>query len=165
MNKIKKVFNENKVLLVLGVILIICLIIIAIVALKSFYNGSDNVYGNRLDITETVPLPESTLASVKSTLENDEKVSKTDVIKKGKIVYITVTFVNDTKLDDAKKVAEGVIELFSEDVLSVYDLEFIIKGEGKEVFTLTGARNSNGSGTLVWSNNTVVKKADEGSNE
>ena len=165
MNKIKKVWVENRVLLVLGVILLICLIVIGIVALKSFYNGSDNVYGNRLDITETIPLPDSTLSSVKSSLNDNEKVSKIDIIKKGKIVYITVTFVDDTKLDDAKLVAESAVELFSEEVLSAYDLEFIIKSGGTDAFTLTGARNSNGSETVVWSNNTVIEKTDEGSNE
>ena len=56
MKKIKKVWEENRVLMVLAIILVICLIIFAGVAITYFYGSSDNVYGNRLDITKEVPL-------------------------------------------------------------------------------------------------------------
>ena len=160
MNKIKKVWVENRVLFVLAVILIICLIIIGVVALKSFYNGSDNVYGNRLKITEKVPLDDSTINEVVNKIKENEKVTNVNAIKKGKIVYITIEYQDDTVINDAKKVAEESVSLFSEEILSVYDLEYIIKNA---TFVLTGARNSRGSETVVWTNQTVKEETNEGS--
>ncbi len=58
-------------------------------------------------------------------------------------------------MDDAKKVAEDAVKLFSEKELSVYDLQFTIK---TNEYTLMGARNSNGSGQIVWNNYTIEEE-------
>ena len=105
MNKIKKIWVENRVLVVLAIILVICLIIIGIVALKSFYNGSDNVYGNRLDITKKIPLSDETINEVAQKIKENEKVSDVSALKKGKVVYITIVYLDDTKIEDAKSIA------------------------------------------------------------
>ncbi len=166
MSKIKKVLNENRVLLVLGIILLVCLAIICIVAIKSFYNGSDDVYGNRLDITKQVPLNETVLKDIKSALEANEKVTSATVDKKGKIIYITIAYVDGTSMDDAKVVADLALPILSEEQLKVYDLEFVIKANiDTGNYILTGARNHNGSGTIVWSNYNIPEPSDEGSNE
>jgi hypothetical protein len=152
-----KIWEENKILLVLAIILLVCLVVLVGVALKYFYGSSSSVYGNRLDITETVPMTEKTLNNVKSILKEDEKVSNVKASLKGRIVYLSITFVDDTKMDDAKKIAEKALDGFSEEELSVYDIEFVIKSkitkedDKNKSYTLIGARNANGKG-LVWNN-------------
>ena len=158
MGKIKKVWQENKVLLVLAIVLVICVAVLVVVSITYFYGTSDSVYGSRLDITEKVPMTNETLTKVKEKLEENDKVDSTRVIVKGRIVYISIKFIDDVKMADAKKVAESSLELFSEDELSVYDLQYTIasiitkEDKNNKTYTLMGSRNVNGTGTIVWNN-------------
>lgn len=164
MNKVKKVWNENKVLLVLGIILIICVVVVSIVALTYFYGGSDSVYGDRLKDTEKVKLNDKLFKEIESTLKENENVEKVSTITKGKIVYINISFTEGTLMDNAKTIASSVIELFNDDELNVYDIEFTITSlSTNEVvgYTLMGARNANGSGEIIWNNYNIVTEEEE----
>lgn len=155
MKKIKKVWEENRVLMVLAIILVICLIVFVTVAITYFYGSSDSVYGNRLDITENVPLDDKLLKDIKTELESNDIVKKANVNLKGKIVYINITFITSTTMDIAKSTAEGIVSLFNEDELEVYDIQFTIASASLgdfEGYTLMGSRNSSGSGLVVWNN-------------
>ena len=157
MNKIKKIWTENKILLVLAIILIVCLAIFLGVSIKYFYGSNSNKYGSRLDSIKDTPLSEELFKDIENKLKESESVSKVTTNLQGKVVYITISYNEGTKLDDAKNVAAEVISLFNEDELQLYDLEFTIKSNE---FTLMGARNSNGSGTIVWANNTPIESAE-----
>lgn len=155
MKKIKKILNENRVLLVLGIILIICLIIVAVVSLTYFYGSSDTVYGNRLDDVKDMPLNSKLFKDIEEELKQNESVKKVSTTTKGKIVYINIDFVDATKMEDAKVVAESVLPLFNDDELAIYDIEFTISSLSTADFvgyTLMGARNANGIGEIVWNN-------------
>ncbi len=155
MNKIKKVWMENKILLVLAIILVICLAIFIGVSVTYFYGSSSDKYGTRLDATKNVPLKDELFNDIKTELTKSESVAKVETNLKGNIVYININFVSGTDVEAAKKVADVVPTLFNDDELAVYDLQFTIKSEGDNNFTLMGARNSNGSGLIVWNNNKV----------
>ena len=155
MNKIKKVWMENKILLVLAIILLICLVIFIGVSVTYFYGSNSDKYGSRLDASKELPLKNELFDDIKTELEKSESVSKVDTNLKGNIVYVNITFNEGTEVEAAKKVADVVPTLFNDDELAVYDLQFTIKSEGENGFTLMGARNSNGSGLIVWNNNKV----------
>lgn len=163
MNKIKKIWMENKVLLVLAIILIICVVIFASVAISYFYGSSGSVYGNRLDATKKVPLANSKLEKIKKDIETNEIVKSAKVNLKGKIVYIIINFKDNTKMEDSQKIAENVLESFTEEELKVYDLEFTISSESSDEkftsYTLMGAKNSNGSETISWSNYNISEES------
>ena len=155
MKRIKKVWQENKVLLVLAIILIICLVIFGAVSMTYFYGTSDSVYGNRLDATKDVPIKDDLLKEIKETLKENEKVSDVTTNLKGIVLYINIKFVEKTKMDDAKNIAESSLDLFSEEELSTYDLEYtIISLSTDDVvgYTLMGAKNAGGSESIVWNN-------------
>ncbi len=169
MSKIKKVWNENKILFVLGLILLICIIVVAVVSLTFFYGSSDNPYGNRLDITEKVPLDEKFFNEIKEKLESNAEVKKVDVIQKVKGPYVSITYADDTKMDKAKEIAASIIDLFTEEELAVYDIEFTITAnittdKNNSKYTLMGARNSSGSGEIIW-NNYNIKTEEESKEE
>ena len=158
MNKIKKIWQENKVLLVLAIVLVVCVVVLVVVSITYFYGTSDSVYGNRLDITEKVPMSNDTLNKAKEGLEKNEKVNSAKVTLKGRIVYLSIKFVDDIKMSDAKKIAESSLEYFSEEELSVYDLQYTISSKitkedkDNKSYTLMGSRNVNGVGAIVWNN-------------
>lgn len=160
MEKIKKFWNENRVLFVLGVILIICVVIVSIVSLTYFYGSSSNAYGNRLDSIKDTPLSDKFLKNIKSEMNSKQGVKNTSVKVKGKIVYIDLEYNDGIQMDDAKKTTTEALKLFSEKELSLYDLQFTIKNNN---YTLMGAHNSNGSSTseennIVWNNYTIKEE-------
>lgn len=164
MNRIKKVWEENKVLLVLGIILIICILVVSIVSLTYFYGSSDSVYGNRLDEIKDIPLNSKLFKDIEEELKKNESVKNVNVNQKGKIVYINIDFVDATGMDLAKEIASSTLELFNDDELAIYDLEFTISSLSTKDFvgyTLMGARNANGIGEIVWNNYNVEEKDEE----
>ena len=164
MKRIKKVWEENRVLLVLGIILIICLVIVGVVSLTYFYGSSDNVYGNRLEETERVPLNSKLFNDIESELKSNESVETVTTNLKGKILYVNITFVEATEMETAKSIAETIIPLFNEDELEVYDIEFTISSLSTTDFvgyTLMGARNATGSGEVVWNNYNIETEDEE----
>ena len=69
MKKIKKIWNENRVLMVLAIIIIICLIVIVCVSLTYFYGSSESEYGDRLDGIDKVKIT----SKIKSDVVNNLK--------------------------------------------------------------------------------------------
>ena len=165
MKKAIKVWEENKVLFVLAIILIICLIIFIIVSLTYFYGSSKSVYGTRLDITKSTPLKDTVLNNIKIDLESNSKVNSVNTIKKGKIVYVNIDYVDDVTMDEAKEIANSVVDNFSEEELNVYDIQIIISSKNtvdeSKSYTLMGSRNANGSGSIVWNNYNIVEESAE----
>lgn len=163
MNKLKELWGKNKVLIVLGIILIICLITIICVGVSFFFGGSETVYGDRLEDIEDYPITDEFKSDyIASLLENEEIIDAALDIK-GRIVYVNITFVGDTNLANAKSKAVTSLEKFSDELLSYYDINFILKcdaTENSEGFTIMGAKNVAGSG-VVWNNNTPVESDEE----
>lgn len=166
MNKIKRIWQENKVLLVLAIILVVCIVVLVGVSLKFFYGSSESVYGNRLDTIKDNPIKEENLNSIKATLKENEKVDNVNITVKGKIVYINIKYIDDVKMSDGKKIAEGTIDSFSESELENYDIQYTISSKltkedkDNKSYTLMGSRNSNGLGEIVW-NNYNIKETEE----
>ncbi|HIS11846.1 MAG TPA: hypothetical protein IAB40_01915 [Candidatus Onthocola stercoravium] len=163
MNKLKEIWGKNKVLIVLGIILIICFIAILIVTFSFFFGGSESVYGDRLDGIENYPIEDSFIDEYIANLESDEMINSATFDTKGRIIYVTIDFVGDTSLVEAQSKAAASLEQFSEETLSYYDINFTLTSEStenSEGFTIMGARNVAGSG-LVWNNNTPVEREEE----
>lgn len=163
MNKLKEIWGKNKVLIVLGIILIICFIAILIVTFSFFFGGSESVYGDRLDGIENYSIEDSFIDEYIANLESDEMINSATFDTKGRIIYVTMDFVGDTSLVEAQSKAAASLEQFSEETLSYYDINFTLTSEStenSEGFTIMGARNVAGSG-LVWNNNTPVESEEE----
>ncbi|MBD9106346.1 hypothetical protein EGP99_00880 [bacterium] len=159
MKKLKELWGNNKVLIVLGIILIICLIAIITVTFSFFLGGNKGVYGDRLNGIDKHPVTNNIKSEYKTSLESEKSVTKVSIDTKGKIIYIIINFASDTSLEDAKNLAASSIEKLNEDILSFYDIDFTLKcekSENSEGFTILGAKNVAGSG-LIWNNNTPLE--------
>lgn len=159
MKKLKELWGNNKVLIVLGIILIICLIAIITVTFSFFLGGNKGVYGDRLNDIDKHPVTNNIKSEYKASLESEKSVTKVSLDTKGKIIYIIINFASDTSLEDAKNLAASSIEKLNEDILSFYDINFTLKcekSENSEGFTILGAKNVGGSG-LIWNNNTPLE--------
>lgn len=163
MDKFKELWGKNKVLIVLGIILVICLIAILCVTVSFFFGGSKSVYGTRLEEIDKYPITDSFKNSFIKNLEEDEKIDKVNFDVKGRVIYLTINFVDDIPLLDAKSKATATLQDFDENILSYYDINYTLyskETDNSEGFTILGARNVSGTGSLIWNNNTPVESED-----
>ena len=154
--KIKKSWNENRVLFVLMTILVICLILIATVVLDYFLGTSKDKYGDRLEGIKKVAFTDKRIKEIENKVAEDEKISKCEVTQIGKMIYVTITFNDGITLVEAEGKAANTVELFNEKELKFYDINYTLvqdKKENNEGFIIMGAKNVNGT-ALVWNNNT-----------
>lgn len=159
MKKLKELWGKNKVLIVLGIILVICLVAIIIVTFSFFLGGNKGVYGDRLKDIDKHPVTETLKSEYVTALEAENSVTSVSMDIKGKIIYIIINFASDTALNDAESLATLSLDKLGEDILSFYDINFTLKcekSENSEGFTILGAKNVAGSG-LVWNNNTPLE--------
>lgn len=164
MKKLKKIWQENSILIVLFGILFACLVAILVVGSSMFIGNSSDKYGDRLEGIEDYPFEEDTQEEIIAQIEESEIVDGVTIRVSGKIIYITITFVPGTTLVEAQSVALASIDYFSEETLSFYDLEYMIEAEDSEDtegFTLIGAKNVSGTGGIVWNNNTEFEEEEE----
>ena len=152
MGKNKKIRN-NKVLLVLLGILLVCIIAIGILFYKFFYAGAGGTkYGNRLNGIENYPLSSNLQDEIKSLYSDNSKVGTIKVNTEGRVIYIDIDFKETLKVSEAESLAEKSLEKIGENNLTYYDVHFILTYSGEEEnenFPVFGAKSSN-SLKVVW---------------
>lgn len=160
MKKFKKILQENSVLLVLFVILIACLIAISVVVVKYFVGDSSSKYGDRLEGIDKYPFGEKEQNELKDKIKEDKLVVDVKTRTSGKTIYITICFDSSATLVEAQSKALASLEYFNEDILSFYDIQYMIKADSTdktEGFQIMGSHNISGTGGIVWNNNTAPK--------
>ncbi len=162
MEKLKKIYRENRVLVILLSVVIICFVIILIALFKYFYIGDNNMRGDRLDDAANVPIKEERLTDLTMELkENVEVISSAEISPSGNTFYFTLYFQPEVTLEEAKTLASKTLDEFSTEEKAVYDFQFALRQEATENsdgFKIDGARNAEGAGTIVWGNPIAVKK-------
>lgn len=159
MEKIKELWNRNRVLIVLVIIVLTCFCIMGVVMVKYFFGGNTSSYGDRLDDIKDMPFKEEDQQTLINAIKENDIVSDVSINVKGKIIYIRILFNEKASLDTAKAVAAKSVESISADYQSKYDLEYTLVQESNEAvagFTIMGAKNINRT-VLIWNNNTPVK--------
>lgn len=163
MKKIKKLWQNNRVLFVLFTILIVCFFIIVGVTVKYFIGNHSSNYGDRLEETKKVKVTNEMKNDYQAYFDNDENIKSVKLNVTGKIIYITLNFENKITLVEAQSKAVQSLEKFSEDIQKVYDINFTLiqdKTDNNEGFTIMGAKNAKRP-NIVWNNNTPIVEENE----
>ncbi len=150
----KKMWRNNKILIILGAILLACTIAIITVVLKYFIGSRKSVYGSRFDNMK-VTISEKQQNDYIKGLEANTNVVKVRFRVSHKTIYISVTFKDDITLEDAKKIVDESLALFTDDIKETYDINYTVKNAN---YILMGAKNAPGNG-LIWGNNTSTESA------
>ena len=98
MNKLKKFLKENKVLLVLAVILVLWLAVFAVIVVIFFYGSSKDVYGNRLDNIKDLPITEELKNDIKDTFKAETLVNDITINIKGSTSFVKVSIISSNFL-------------------------------------------------------------------
>ena len=150
----KNFWKENKVLIVLAIIILIAIIAMGIGLFTYFYSQSTTVYGNRLIGIDEHKLDEKLDEKIKANFESG--VEKVTIDVKGKIIYVIMDVSKDVNKDTAKGYALTALNSFTEDELNFYDIQFMMTCSSEEneekVFPVLGYKNSS-SQSRSWTNN------------
>ena len=161
MKKLGKFYKEHRVFTILMSIVIVCVVLIATVLFRLFYDSKKGKYGDRLEGIEKVQLTEKKLDDIESKILAEKDVLVAECRVQGKIVYITISFDGPETLVEAQTTAQKTIEFFTEEERAFYDFHFTLKKsstENDEGFLISGAKNKNGSG-FSWNNNRPVTQS------
>jgi len=157
MKKLKKAWANNRVIIVLGIIVIVCIIIILGVMISYFVGTGKSSYGDRLVEIEKMAVKNEDKNRYLEKIEENELVDTVNFSVSGGIIYIKITFVEKASLVEAQSIATASLDQLDEEYLKIYDINFTIeqaKTETVDGFLVMGAKNVNGTG-LYWSNMTV----------
>lgn len=108
-----------------------------------------DVYGNRLDGIENVPVTDEIKTNITQAIATTEKSDSSKITLNGKILKITINVKDDVSLDDSKKIYDSFKDKLPENIKNFYDIEVIIINKNYSVFGYLKAGRTN----LVWTNN------------
>jgi len=159
----KDFIKRYKYFLIVGLFILIFLIVIIILAKDMFFSSNGDVYGNRLDGISEYEVSKEDIAKVEEEITKEEKVNSAKVRVQGKIIYITIDYVADISIDNAKEIATKSLQNFSDEIKSFYDFQYLLTQEENEdeeensdeetikPFPSMGSKNIS-STTIVWVN-------------
>ena len=146
-----KVIKNNKgIFIALGIIVVLLLVLFLL--MKAFF-PSGNPYGNRLDGIEKVPFSKKDIEKLEDKMDDNSSVKKASVNLEGRLFNIILTTKKGTKLDDMKDYCVKLLELYSEEELKFYDIQFYVVNEDKkaESYPAIGYKNKK-STKISWAN-------------
>ncbi len=130
--KLKKFAKENRVLAVIFGLAALFILIFIIMLFSILIGGGNDPYGDRLDGIEKVEISKKKLTNIESSINDNDQVKESNVRIQGKIIYVTIDYINGVNLDKAKEIANSVLDEFSDDEKDFYDFEFLLKEETDE---------------------------------
>lgn len=146
MNFIKK----NKILVTLLLIAVIMFSTILIIIFSNLSSGNDE-YGNRLDGIENYPIADDTVNNIKNEISSLDKVNSISYNLEGRLINFTIKVDDDLVVSEAKNYSEKIIEHFSENIKSYYDIQILIDSanDESENYPIIGYKHKT-SDSLVW---------------
>ena len=131
-------------------ILVFILVLAGIFAIKSVMSSDEKkaIYGTRLKGRDSIKITDSRKKEVENKLANDTE--KVEVSVAGRIINILITAKEGTSLEDAKKLGDKAVEVFSSAEKKYYDIQIFITNEKNEAqFPIIGYRHHTKE-TITW---------------
>lgn len=150
-----KYFKKHKVELICLIIFVVLLLGCLGVFLMLWFGGSGEVYGNRLEGIEKVPVSEGYLNDIEKALKENESVTKATSNIEGRLINFIVTVNDDTSISSAKELSKVVRDNFTESELKFYDIQIYVLDSGANetsTYPIIGYKHKT-TEDFVWSNN------------
>lgn len=115
-----------------------------------FPNEGKAIYGDRL--VGKVDVKDEAYVAVEDKVKENEKVTKVDARENGKLINISITVLDDTSIEDAKKLVDNVLEPFNDSQKGYYDFQVFVtkESETENNFPIIAYKHHNSS-EFVWS--------------
>lgn len=115
-----------------------------------FPNEGKAIYGERL--VGKVEVSSKTYNEVETKIKGNEKVSNVELRESGKLINIYITVLDDTSIEDSKKLVDNILEPFNDSQRGYYDFQVFINknSELENNFPIIAYKHHNSS-EFVWS--------------
>lgn len=150
-----KYFKKHKVELICLIIFIVLLLGCLGVFLMLWFGGSGEVYGNRLEGIEKVPVSEGYLNDIENALKENASVTKVSSHIEGRLINFMITVNDDTSISSSKELSKIVKDNFTESELKFYDIQVYVLDSGANetsTYPIIGYKHKT-TEDFVWSNN------------
>ena len=150
-----KYFKKHKVELTCLIIFIVLLLGCLGVFLMLWFGGSGEVYGNRLEGIEKVPVSEGYLNDIEKALKENASVTKVISHIEGRLINFMITVNDDTSISSSKELSKIVKDNFTESELKFYDIQVYVLDSGANetsTYPIIGYKHKT-TEDFVWSNN------------
>ena len=151
--KVVKYIKKNSSAVV-GVTVFI-LVIVAILLIKNVFMFDENeaIYGSRLDGIDKVKISSDQKSKAESKVKDGVKSVKVRVT--GRTVNSLIVTNDDTSIEDAKKLADPILEEFTDEQKKYYDFQFLIDNEkNQEQYPIIGYKHYTRDG-IAWTKDRV----------
>lgn len=145
-----KFIKNNKILIALILIAVIMFSTILIIIFSNLSSGNDE-YGNRLDEIEKYPITDEVINNIKNEIASLEKVKSINYNLEGRLINFVIKVEDDLIVSEAKNYSEKILENFSDDIKSYYDIQILIDSniDESENYPIIGYKHKT-SDSLVW---------------
>lgn len=150
-----KYFKKHKVELICLIIFIVLLLGCLGVFLMLWFGSSGEVYGNRLEGIEKVPVSEGYLNDIEKALKENASVTKVSSHIEGRLINFMITVNDDTSISSSKELSKIVKDNFTESELKFYDIQVYVLDSGANetsTYPIIGYKHKT-TEDFVWSNN------------
>lgn len=116
--------------LIIALIIFIIVLVAFLVAYRTFFPEEETaIYGSRLEGIDKVELSKDTYNKIEGALKDVSKETTSRV--QGRILNVMLTVNDNVSKDDAKNVANKIVEQLSKEQVNYYDIQVFIKKDGK----------------------------------
>lgn len=145
-----KFIKEHKMGIIIGAICLILMVVLFLTVYSMFNpSNSKDIYGSRLDGEVTVS--DSDVETVKSKLNESGIINSITYNKNVRIIKFIINVKDDTKVEDAQKVCNTILETFSKEILEYYDVEVYVTSN-LDSYPIIGYSSKNAD-TFTWTVN------------
>lgn len=135
----KKFMRKHKNLVLF--ILIILLSLFAVYYTKNIMNTTETkaIYGERKDAIKGKEISKDKLSKVESSISDAKEVNART---QGRIIEVIITAKDNVSVSDAKKMADQVSNVFTNDEKKLYDIQVLIKKDKEDAsFPIIGYKH------------------------
>lgn len=135
----KKFIRKHKNLVLF--ILIILLSLFAVYYTKNIMNTTETkaIYGERKDAIKGKEISKDKLSKVESSISDAKEVNART---QGRIIEVIITAKDNVSVSDAKKMADQVSNVFTNDEKKLYDIQVLIKKDKEDAsFPIIGYKH------------------------
>ena len=145
-----KFMKKNKTIVIVGIICLVLFILMAFAVYRMFYPSSGSVYGDRLD--NAPEIDNAVIEQIKSKIMDSNLVEEVKHETNVAVMKFFISVKDSTKLDDAQKLGDIILDTLSTKVTSFYDIEIYLTNENNEQYPSIGYHSKSAS-SFSWTNN------------
>ena len=117
---------------------------------RMFYPSNESVYGDRLD--NAPELDNAVIEQIKNKITDTGLIEEVKYETNVAVMKFFISVKDSTKLEDAQKLSDIILETLSTKVINFYDIEVYLTNENNEQYPSIGYHSKSAS-SFSWINN------------